>query len=48
MLERECQGSDKLCEALNVGRTEGGSLQVQKMVQKIAALEQSAARVRSC
>lgn len=40
--ERECQDGDKLCEALNVGRTEGGSLQVQRMLMKVAALEADA------
>ena len=36
--ERECQDGDKIAEALGIPRTEGGSLNVTKMLAKIRAL----------
>lgn len=37
--ERECQDGDRLAKALGVPRTEGGSLQVQRMLNAIDALK---------
>lgn len=36
--ERECRDGDRLCQALGVPRTEGGSLNVPKLLAKIKAL----------
>lgn len=33
--ERECADGDRLCAALGIERTDGGSLQIQKMLNKI-------------
>jgi len=38
LLERECKDGDRLAEALGVPRTEGGSLQVLRMLNAIDAL----------
>lgn len=46
LLERECQDGDKLAEALGVPRTEGGSLQVQRMLNVIDALRVDAERYK--
>lgn len=44
--ERECADGDKLCEALGISMTEGGSLQVAKMVNAIAEARRDQARYR--
>ena len=37
--ERECSDGDKIAAALGVPRTEGGSLMVARMVNRVNALE---------
>jgi len=45
LLERECKDGDRLAEALGVPRTEGGSLQVLRMLNAIDALRVDAERL---
>jgi hypothetical protein len=39
LLERECRDADKIAAALGVGRTEGGSLMVARMMNHVSDLE---------
>jgi hypothetical protein len=45
--EKECVDGDALCSALKVERTEGGSLNMPKMLAAIAALREQLAKAQS-